>query len=72
MGNIVGNITLGIIRHVMNGAFAGLVTKGLLDHNTEQQAVGAAMLLITTGFSVYDKMQAEQKRQVALMTPPPK
>lgn len=61
MEGIIGKITLGIIRHMVSGMAAGMVTKGLMDQSTSAQAVGALMFLITVGFSVYDKVNAGQK-----------
>lgn len=69
MEGIIGKITLGIIRHFVSGAMAGLVTKGYVDGSTEEKALGAVMFLITVGFSVYDKMQASAKLATAQASP---
>lgn len=69
MEGIVGKITLGIIRHFLSGSMAGMIAKGYLDKSTSEQAVGAAMFLITIGFSVYDKIHAGQRLDAAKVAP---
>lgn len=68
--SLIGKITLGIIRHFVGQFGAGLVTQGLLTNTEATQGVGAVMVLISLGFSAYDKWQAHSKLQAA-QTPNP-
>lgn len=46
---------LGLVRHVLTMAGAGLVTAGYLDEASMQTAVGAVVALIGVAWSAIDK-----------------
>ena len=54
--SLIGKIMLGIIRHMVASGGAVIVSKGLLDASTEQQAIGAVMVLVGVGFSIANKV----------------
>jgi hypothetical protein len=45
----------GVIRHFLGLAAGALVTKGYLDADTAQTAVGAVGALVTIGWSAWEK-----------------
>jgi hypothetical protein len=59
MNGIIGNIFLGFIRHMVSAAFGGMLAHGLITQSQDEQSIGAVMVLITVGFSAYDKIQAK-------------
>ena len=63
MDSLVGKIALGIIRHFVVGGFASL---SLYMSKQDQSAdVTAVMTLVVSAFSVYDKIQAQNKLNAA-------
>jgi len=59
--SIAGKILLGVIRHFVTGAFAGVVAHGYMTKDQNQQAIGAVMVLLTIGLSAYDKIQSHKQ-----------
>ena len=51
-----GSDYLGILRHVLTAAGGALVTNGILTGGQLQDAVGAVVVLVGIGFSLYNKM----------------
>lgn len=56
MGGVVGDVVLGVIRHVVTSAGGGLVAHGLITGNQLNQGVGAVMVLVGIGFSILQKV----------------
>lgn len=65
--NIVGNIVLGIVRHGVTAFGGWLLANGLIDKASDQQLEGALLTLVPIGFSVWDKWQAKQKADAAII-----
>lgn len=55
-----GRVVQGIVRHVVVGYGATLVHQGLATQDQVNQAVGAVMVLVGVGFSIYDKIQSKK------------
>lgn len=67
LDGVVAKVVLGIIRHVVAGWGASLVTQGLASQDQVNQIVGAIMVIVPIGFSIYDKMQAQSAAKAAVL-----
>jgi hypothetical protein len=65
LDSVVAKVVLGIIRHMITTWGGTLVAKGLMTQSQETQAIGAIMVVVPIGFSIYDKMQAQQAAAAA-------
>ena len=68
---LVGQITEGLLRHVITSVAGGFVAQGLINQNQAQTLIAGAMVAAGIGLSLYSKGAAANREQVALMTPPP-
>jgi len=64
-------IALAVVRHVVGLVAGGLVSLGYVTSSEQEQVVGGAMVLVTVGLSIWDKVKARQAVKEALATPVP-
>jgi hypothetical protein len=65
---LLGKLVMGLIRHGLTTAAGGLVAHGWLTGSQAQEGVGAVVVLIGLGLSVYDKVSAHAKLTAAQTT----
>lgn len=65
--SIIAKIVLGWIRHAVLGFGALLAHKGLLTSDQATTFTGAIMVIVPLAFSAYDKWQAQQKQNAAVL-----
>lgn len=58
----MGAILAGLIRHAVGMLGGVLVAKGLGDQNTATELVGALTTLAMTGWSIWEKYQAQKAK----------
>jgi len=66
--HIITKVLLGWVRHLISGFGGSLVAQGLLTQDQSNQAVGAVMILVPLMFSAYDKFQAKQAADQAILS----
>ena len=59
----------GIVRALLGAAAGYVVAKGWLDADMANEVIGAVLLIMTAGWSVFDKKTAEVKLQKAVSAP---
>ncbi|GEM_PF-5892309 len=65
-------ILAGQVRHFLTGGGVYLVTNGYADNDTAQKAIGAAVTLLSLGWSIVQKIMAEKAKQDALVAAAPR
>ena len=65
--HIIAKIILGQIRHFIGIAGGALVSHGLLTSDQGQQFDGALLALVPLAFSAYDKWQANNAANTAIL-----
>lgn len=75
MNTLIWNIASGVLRHGVTALAGILVARGYIGDDQTAQLVGAVMALVSIGWSVFSKHQAETRVETAqvsaLMTPVP-
>lgn len=64
---LVKNILLGQVRHYVGLLGIWLVKDGLLDNSQATQMTGAIMVIVPLALSAYDKWQAIQAKNAAIL-----
>lgn len=67
LDSIISKVVLGWIRHAVLGFGAVLVKQGLETQSEANQLTGALMVIVPLAFSAYDKWQAQQKANAAIL-----
>lgn len=65
--SIIAKIILGWIRHMVGMAGAVMVSHGYLSADQGQQFAGAVMVIVPLLFSAWDKFQAQQAKNAAIL-----